>query len=261
MKIFKFDHEPSFAELWDACVYNLLYNTENYKKDIEELFERLGISKQSKIIDTSAGGGFPAIELSKEGYEIVSTDGFDDEVELFNRKAKEHGVNTQCKKVFWKDLPGLLSNNSFNFLFCRGNSFIYADGGWNAMVEIDVAKAMENYESTMKVFYDLLKPGGWMYVDKFKDDETTHREKVGEIQVNGSPIEDLVFWTQRFPEKKIRQASMIRKAGDNENSVPNITYDLSGAELEKCMSKVGFKNIQKVSLPSEQHFDVWMAQK
>lgn len=260
MKTFHFDHEPTFAELWDVCVYGHLYRIEDYKKDAEDLLQKIGISKQSKIIDTAAGGGFPAIELIKDGYDIVCADGFDDQVELFNQKAKEQGLHVRCIKAFWEDLPGLFVNNSFDFLFCRGNSFIYAAGGWNTIVEIDGTKAVNSYKNTLKIFYDLLKPGGWIYVDKFKDDETTHREKVGEIEVNGT-FEDLIFWTQRFPEKKTRQASMIRKIDGHEKSVPNFTYDLSSDELERLFTETGFKSVRKIQLTSEKTFDVWIAQK
>jgi cyclopropane fatty-acyl-phospholipid synthase-like methyltransferase len=261
MKTFNFDHEPTFAELWDVCVYNLLYKVEEHKKDIESLFQKLGVSKESKIMDVSSGGGFPAIELIKDGYTIDCADGFDDEVELFNQKAKAQGINVKSIKAFWKDLPNLFQAESFDFLFCRGNSFIYAGGGWNSMIDIDQQESAKNYKDTLKIFYDLLKHGGWMYIDKFKDEETTHRETVCEIKVNDGNPEDLIFWTERFPEQKIRQASMIRKDGDYEKKTPNITYDLSSQELESFLAEVGFKNIQKTSIPSEQHFDVWIAQK
>jgi hypothetical protein len=261
MKLFTFDHEPTFAELWDVCVYNLLYQVGDYIRDVESLFQKLGISKESKIIDTSAGGGFPGIELAKDGYNIVCTDGFDDEVELFNQKAEGQGVDARCAKTFWKDLPALFQGNTFDFLFCRGNSFIYAGGGWNAMAEVNREESEKNYIETLKVFYDLLKPGGWMYIDKFKDEETTHQEKVCEIKVNNGRVEDLIFWTERFPEQKIRQASMIRKQGDTERKTPNITYDLSSQELESFLAGIGFKSIQKTSIPSEKVFDVWIAQK
>ncbi len=261
MKTFQFDHEPTFAELWDACVYNLLYQAQDYKKDIVELFSKIGIDKKSKIIDVSAGGGFPALELIKDGYDIVCSDGFDDEVELFNRKAKQEKVSSRCIKVLWKELPEHFSSNSFDFLFCRGNSFIYADGGWNTPIKVDTIEVMNNYQNTLNIFYDLLQPGGWIYVDKFKDNETTHQEKVGEVKVNNENSEDLIFWTQRFPEKKMRQASMIRKENDHEKKIPNISYDLSSVELEGLLGKAGLRNIQKIDLPSEKTFDIWIAQK
>jgi len=261
MKTFNFDHEPTFAELWDACGYNLLYVSEEYKKDLENLFDKLRMTKESKIIDTSAGGGFPGIELIKDGYNVTCVDGFDDQVELFSLKAKKQGLMNTCIKALWKDLPTMFPNDSFDFLFCRGNSFIYAGGAWNSMIKIDANESIKNYKETLAIFYNLLKPGGKIYIDKFKDDETTHREKVCEIKIGEGESENLVFWTQRFPEQKIREASMIRETAQGEKKVPGITYDLSAAELESFLTETGFQNIQKINVPSEKHFDVWIAQK
>ncbi len=260
-RTFIFDKEPTFAELWDKCVYGLLYNIDEYLQDIEELFTKLGVTKKSYIIDASAGGGFPSLDLIKAGYNIVCTDGFQDEVDLFNKKSKSFELEARCINVRWENLQSNFQNNTFDFLFCRGNSFIYAGGGWNETIEIEQDKSLSNYKQTLSTFYDLIKPNGWIYIDKFKDSETSHREKVGEIKVGNNPNEDLIFWTQRFPEKRIRQASMIRKNESGERGVPNITYDLSAPELEKMFVEVGFKNVQKINLNSEKHFDIWIAQK
>jgi len=207
------------------------------------------------------GGGFPSLELIKDGYRVTCTDGFEDEVILFNSKAKQLGLDKSCKKILWNELVKKFSPDAFDFLFCRGNSFIYAGGGWNSMVEINTSRAIVDYKKTLKIFYNLIKPGGWIYLDKFKDSETTHREKVCEIKVGENNPEELIFWTERYPEQKIRQASMIRKIGNVEKKVPNITYDLSSTELESIFSEVGFKNVRRLDLPSESHFDIWLAQK
>lgn len=260
-QIFIFDKEPTFAELWDKCVYGFLYNIDEYMQDIEELFAKLGVTKQSDIIDVSTGGGFPSLDLMKAGYHIDCTDGFQDEVDLFNKKSKSFGLETRCINVRWENLQNTFQKNTFDFLFCRGNSYIYAGGGWNEMIEIEQDKSLSNYRQTLSIFYDLIKPNGWIYIDKFKDSETSHKEKVCEIKVGNNPNEDLIFWTQRFPEKRIRQASMIRKNESGERGVPNITYDLSASELGKMFEEVGFKNVQKIELGSEKHFDIWIAQK
>lgn len=260
-RTFIFDKEPTFAELWDKCVYGLLYNIGEYTQVIEELFTKLGVTKQSDIIDVSAGGGFPSLDLIKDGYNITCTDGFQDEVDLFNKKSKSFELDTRCVNVRWENLHNTFQKNTFDFLFCRGNSFIYAGGGWNEMIEIEQDKSLSNYKQTLSTFYDLIKPNGWIYIDKFKDSETSHKEKVCEIKVGNNPNEDLIFWTQRFLEKRMRQASMIRKNESGERGVPNITYDLSALELEKMFVEVGFKNVQKIELGSEKHFDIWIAQK
>lgn len=260
--MFNFNHEPTFAELWDKCVYHLLYNADDFKKDMERLFDKLKISKESKIIDVAAGGGFPTLELFKDGYNVACTDGYSDQVSLFNLKAKDSGLDVTCTKVFWYDLPSMYANDSFDFLFCRGNSFIYAGGAWNSMIDIDPIKAINDYKSTLKIFYDLLKPHGWIYIDKFKDSETTHREKVGKIKVNDEGSEELIFWTERFPEEKVRRASILRKKENGEeHGVPNITYDLTFPELRQLLESVGFSAIESVKIPSEKHFDIILAQK
>ncbi len=261
IKKFEFDHEPTFAELWDKCVYSLLYDVEKYKGDIEALLAELGINKNSDIIDVSAGGGFPALELIEDDYNVTCTDGYADQVVLLNQKALNQGLKVRCDQVLWNDLLEKFPAQSFDFMFCRGNSFIYAGGGWNSMIKVDTENALDKYKQTLKTFYDLLKDGGWIYIDKFKDTETTHREKVGEIEVQGEEAEELIFWTERFPAQKIRQASMIRKKGDQEQKVPNITYDLSSSELESILREVGFKNVQKKRIDGETHFDIWIAQK
>lgn len=261
MKQFKFDHEPTFAELWDVCVYKALYVLNDYKKDLEKLFEKTGITKESQIVDVSAGGGFPSLDLIKEGYNITCVDGFDDQVELFNKKSKQESLKNRCVKSLWSELPKIFKENSFNFLFCRGNSFIYADGGWNDEIEIKEENSVENYKKTLKIFYNLLKEEGYIYIDKFKDTETTHYQKVGELIVDDGDVEDLIFWTERSPENKIRRASMIRKKNGIEKKTPNVTYDLSSQELESFLSDVGFREIQKINIDSEKHFDVWIAKK
>lgn len=260
-QVFTFDQEPTFAELWDKCVYGFLYNIDEYTSDLEKLFVKLGVEKQSHIIDVSAGSGFPSLDLVKSGYSIKCTDGFSDQVDLFNKKSKSLGLQSRCINVSWENLERTFQKNTFDFLFCRGNSFIYAGGGWNEMIEIKQDKSLANYRQTLSIFYDLIKPNGWIYIDKFKDSETSHQEKVCEIKVGNNSNEDLIFWTQRFPEKRIRQASMIRKSESEERGIPNITYDLSVPELEKMFVEVGFRNVRKIELGSEKHFDVWIAQK
>jgi len=57
MKLFKFKKEPVYADLWDVCLHNLLYNKDKYVSEIINLFKKVNINKKSKLLDTSAGGG------------------------------------------------------------------------------------------------------------------------------------------------------------------------------------------------------------
>ena len=262
MNTFNFSSEPSFAELWDKCVRNLLYDVSDYTRDIEELFTSKNINKTSKILDISAGGGFPALDLSLKGYVIDCIDGSNDEVELFNKKSKENKLEVRCEKVLWKDIASLHRNNSYDFLFCRGNSFIYAAGGWNIEQDIDVTESKKVFEQTLVNFLALLKDGGYMYIDKFMDTEVSHYETVGEIKVGDESAEKLVFWTERFPEQNIRKASLIiEKINGDKIAVPNTTYDLKGLEFEEMLKGAGFSSVSQIKLPSEKHFQIWLCKK
>ena len=66
--------------------------------ELENLFKKNKIKKNSKIIDLSAGTGFPALELIEKGYTIDCMDAMDDEIAVFTKKAKERGLKAKCKK-------------------------------------------------------------------------------------------------------------------------------------------------------------------
>jgi hypothetical protein len=184
----------------------------------------------------------------------------EDEIEVFKERALENGVSHEISKIAWKEIPENYEKETYDFIFCRGNSFIYADGGWNKNQEVNRESSLESYEETLKIFYDALKSGGYLYVDKFPDNEKLQKETVAKIKVEGK-LEELIFFTEKMPEKRMRKASMIRKNSDAiETGIPNVTYNLSGTELEEMMRKIGFE-FEKIKIKSETHFDVWLARK
>tara|TARA_Y100000310_G_C20443706_1_gene697326 strand:+ start:63 stop:845 length:783 start_codon:yes stop_codon:yes gene_type:complete len=257
----KFSKEPEFADLWDACLYNLLYKEREYTSEILQLFKRIKIDETSKILDSSAGTGFIALHLRKKGFCINCMDPLDDEVRVFKRKARKMNISQQIRKIFWKDIPRSYNNKKFDFIFCRGNSFIYADGGWNERQNVSAKFSLESYKNTLQIFYNQLNEGGYLYLDKFPDNEKPHKDKVGEIQIGNNEPEELYFYTKKIPAKRYREAAMIRKNRvGNESSIPNMTFDLKEKEVEIMLKEVGF-TFEKIKLKSEKHFVVWLAKK
>jgi len=232
-----------------------------YVVELEDLFSTIDISKDSKIIDVSAGTGFPALELIESGYNIDCMDAMDDEIAVFMKKAKKKGLKTTCKKLTWLEIPSHYKKKNYDLVFCRGNSFIYAAGGWNKAQGIDQKKSLEIYEKTLQVFYDLLEDGATLYIDKFKDSEKPHKTKVGEVKIKGKKY-DLIFYNEVNKKRHERYAAMLlRDENGVEKGLPNMTYLLTEKELLQMMKNVGFKNIKKVKLKTEGHFDVWIAKK
>lgn len=259
--IIEIHNNPTLDDVWDLCIRNFLYDQKKYIDEIIALFERIGITKESRIADVSAGGGFPALNLMELGYKVDCFDGFASN--LFNKNALKQKQEAYCSKVLWQDLPEVISQGEYDFIFCRGNSFIFAGGGWTELTDFDIEKVRSAYAKTAKIFADMLKPGGYMYVDKFKDSELGHREKLATIKV-GSEDQDLMFSSKRSPETKTRQVFMQRMIGDKlVNNETRITYDLLGKELLQFLTEGGFSDVQVINnvIPEEKHFDVWLAKK
>ncbi len=262
MKTFTYDKMPHISELWDDCVNSLVYDPNEYTDDLERLFKKLKINTESKILDSSAGSGFPALELAKRGYSVDCMDVSKEAIEIFNRKAHNSNLDIKCKQLSWLEIPNHYSKDNFDLLFCRGNSFIYAAGGWDSESKTSREIALENYEKTLKVFYDSIKPGGSIYIDKFKDSEEKSKAMVGKIKI-GEEEYDWYFHRNPMEESKTREAGMIlRDKRGKENPIVSFqTYLLSENELTGLMKKVGFSDIEKITLESETHFDIWLARK
>lgn len=261
MKELRFDKDPEYADLWDACLYNFLYNPSKYTKEIINLFNELNISNKSKILDSSAGTGFISLHLRESGYEIECMDPMDDEIRVFKRKAKKLKVNPQINKISWSDIPRVYKNKKFDFIFCRGNSFIYAGGGWNKRQKVNEERSISAYKKTLQIFYNRLEDGGYLYLDKFPDNELSHNDVVCHLKIKGKDTEELLFYTKKIPEKRYREAMAIRrKSNGSESGVPNMTFDLKEKETEKMMREIGFK-VKKLKLNSEKHFVAWLARR
>ncbi|MEK6927671.1 MAG: class I SAM-dependent methyltransferase [Nanoarchaeota archaeon] len=258
---FVFKEKPSFAKLWDICLYNLMYDAPKYVIEIEKMLKEIKLNKDSNYIDLSAGTGFLSLELAQKGYSFDFMDAMDDEIEEFNSKASKMKVKAHCKKLTWLKIPGNFPDNHYDMAFCRGNSFIFAAGGWNEPNKVDPVRNKEIYEKTLKIFYNLLKKGGYLYIDKFKDDELPGKSLVGKIVVNKN-VSDLLFYTEIKKEEGYRKSSMLlRDTNGKEEGLPNMTYLLSLSELEDMLKKVGFSEIKQVKLKSEEHFVVLLAKK
>lgn len=260
--LIKFKKEPEFAELWDVCLHNLLYNKDKYLKEIISLFKKIGISQESRILDSCAGTGFISLYLRSMDYLVKCMDPMDDEIRVFKEKAKNLNVDNEIFKCSWAGIPSVFKNEKFDFIFCRGNSFIYADGGWNKEKTVNTKSALSSYKKTLKIFYNSLKIGGYLYLDKFPDNETSHKDLVASVQISNKEKENLFFYTRRIKSKRIREAAMIiANKNGQERYVPNVTFDLSGLELEKILYEVGFKSVKKVRFKEEKNFTVWLVQK
>ena len=254
LKIFPFNHQPSFAELWEVAI-ETLYDRPIYVNEFKAMLEANGITKGSRILDTCSGGGFPALDLVRDGYRVEALDASVDMVELYNCRSADLGLISRCTHGRWQELPRLLPGQKYDLLICRGNSFRHAAGGWNK-AEKGFPNADAAYHETLQIFREALKPGGRLYVDISRD-PTNHREMICWIDVEGRH-EQLNFVIEQ--DGAVRRASFIRVSPDGtEIKLPNSAPALVPYELEQLIKKAGFR-LQPVSIPAESElFQGWMA--
>jgi len=256
------EKKPDFPNLWKLVEYDLLYDIEDYLGEMENLFSKLKINKKSKIIDTCVGPGFFIKELLNKDYDVSTMDESKDNVKPFLDDIKELGINHKTTICPWLDMKKHYKSNSFDFMLNRGNSFIFANGGLLEKIPVDKKKTLQAMKKTLKIYYDLLKKGGYLYIDKYRDSEVPSEKVVAKLKIKETKEEkNVVFNVERNPSENYRYASIILrdKQGDD-STVFNKVYDLTEDEMESLLKEVGFK-VEKINLKSEKHFVVWLARK
>lgn len=262
LKEIKVEQEPEFPELWKLCEYELLYDIDEYMEEMEELFGKKGIDKKSKILDTSVGPGFFVQELLENGYNVSTSDKNPKMLAPFKEYLKERGIKHETVISDWKDLDKHFKPSTFDLLLNRGNTFILANGGWHEKIVINRKQTLKAMEICLKVYYKILKKGGYLYIDKFRDSEIPDKKVVATLKNKTTKEKkDVIFYVERVPDENIRYAQMLlRDKNGRETGLPNMTYDLTENEMEDLLKKVGFK-VNKINLKSERHFVVWLAKK
>ncbi|MBW2972060.1 class I SAM-dependent methyltransferase, partial [Candidatus Woesearchaeota archaeon] len=235
-------NDPTFAELWDECLRNLMYHSiSDYIDHIELLFRITGATKSSHILDTCAGTGFPALHLRARGYSVDCMDASDDMIALFLKKAAKEHLPAAITKMRWEQLPGHFEAETYDLLLCRGNSFVYAAGGWMSEQAQTREASMSAYIDTLKKFRSMLKKEGFLYIDKWKDSEVEGRHVIGP---------EIHFEVTR-PEPHTRKARLIAEDSGRKTVFPASAYALSEAELEELILDAGFRSCDKIDIPSE----------
>lgn len=264
IEVLDMDTSPIFADLWRMTEYNLLYNPSAYISEIEGLFEKIGINKKSSILDTCVGPGFFTTEMLQKGYNFRTADKNPYMIIPFQKELKSLGINHDTTISSWLDLPKHFEKESFDMLFNRGNSVVYANGGWNESKPVKRKESMDVLLKTFKIYYDLLKPGGYLYVDKHRDSEVPDSKVSARLNIKDTKEEkDVIFTVERRPAEKVRFAQLSLRDKDNkeESLLTGLVYDLSELEMSDLLKQAGFSKIERLNLKEERHFVVWLAKK
>ena len=251
--------DSGFDEVWNAALYNELYpNYRSFYKEITDLLKQNNISKQSRILDSCVGSGFLTKDLLLDGYDIDLVDKNPSFGEAFisevNKKLQLKKYILQAQWSDYQDHPSM-KPNTYDWIFNRGNSFIYASGGINQEFSADSQLAKRRFIQSLEGLYYVLKPGGVLLLDKYKDEELPFECHVG-FDTNSQ--KDIVWYCHRKPDLSYREASIGLESDDD--VYMHYCDDLSESLLFECASLVGFK-IEKIHLNFEKNFAVYLLTK
>ena len=249
---------------WDICL-DFLYSMEY----VEGLAEFLKQNKVQKVLDCACGTGFPAVHLIPgQDFSLVLSDGNREMADKAREKIGKHRLEAPVFNLKWQELDKKFKEE-FDCVICRGNSLVYVDS-WGKNT-INPEKAKRELEISLKNFYNVLREGGFCYIDlisrkEFENPSGVTCELFGKKKINGS--EYSVVWLVKHDKKnKVRAWSpQILEWNNgivtNKKSFSMKSYLLNHQELEEMLYSAGFSNIRKcVKIKGENHYDVFIAHK
>ncbi len=140
-------------------------------------------------------------------------------------------------------------------MICRGNSFIYASGGINTEFTPNREVAERRYIEALQGINYVMKPGAFLYLDKYKDAEKPFKCSVGFDTVSKK---DIIWYCNRKAEAGFREASIGLE--DDKNAYVHRCDDLDNQLLVQSAVTAGFK-VKEIDLVYEKNFSVFLLEK
>ncbi len=249
----------NIVNVWDTDL-KILYPRKKFTSEIIKILTRLKLDSNSKILDASAGTGFPALELIKEGFQITINDASVQMLNLLKSNVKKSSL--KVSRIY--NLPWHLLDKSikseFDLVFCRGNSLIYAKS-WHKKLNTSEG-LQDDIILNLRNFYNLLNPGGILWVDITSDKEISTGPKI--VNKEKGKVDGIKFqstWKIYHDYKrKLRTVNINIDYNHKKYSHTLYSYLLNSSELKELLKIVGFKKIRKIK-PKYEIYTVLIAQK
>jgi ubiquinone/menaquinone biosynthesis C-methylase UbiE len=140
-------YEKKFVDKWDDLI-----NWDKRQEAEDRFFERALASRGArKVLDAATGTGFHSVMLKEAGFDVTAVDGAAEMLDQAERNAQRRGLNIPFVHSDWSKLGSVL-HEKYDAVVCLGSSFPHL------FLE-------QERKQTLKVFYDLLKPGGTLIID------------------------------------------------------------------------------------------------
>nr|WP_203723055.1 class I SAM-dependent methyltransferase [Streptomyces coelicoflavus] len=86
------------------------------------------LPSNADVLDCSCGTGQLAVGLAGRGMRVVATDASEAMVRRTAELSEEFGASVRAVRADWEELPGHFQDNTFDMVFCVGNSLHHATG-------------------------------------------------------------------------------------------------------------------------------------
>jgi len=241
-----------------------MYDKPVYVTGLIDTMRRCGIGVDSTILDAGCGTGFPLIELVKRGYRVTGVDKNIEMVNTIPTKAHAAGVSVDIAGFDWTNLPNNFGKCGYDFVYCRGNSLVYADSWAEKLWSADSSRAA--IRIALRNFYEIITPGGMLYVDIPSHREWQDWDVERVVGYSDRKHHDLkVLWiVRRYTSCMMRTVNILvlsREHGEVAH-YKLLSYFLQHEEMMQMLRDAGFADIQpQVDVVGESHYDVYLARK
>jgi SAM-dependent methyltransferase len=116
----------TIAAVYDFLVPDALLTPQGSADAFVEHVESL--PPGARVLDCACGTGTLAVGLALRGYDVVATDASNAMVARTAQLAAEHGVDVGASTCLWEEIPARGWSESFDVVFCVGNSLPHAAG-------------------------------------------------------------------------------------------------------------------------------------
>lgn len=246
----------NIAQLWAICI-KFMWD-EDYVNGLSSFLKK---HHAQSILDCAGGNGFPSIELRKLGFDVTYSDGSKLMFDFFIQKLKESGLQIPHFFVDWKQLSTKI-RQKFDAVLCHGNSLIYVDS-WDENNISEISR--DNIKQSLQEFYNVLKNGGFLYVDttnKKEFNQPTYPiiEEFGEKIIDGKKIK-LTWELTHDYQKKIRTWKSILNIDGQSHEFVYYSYLLAHDDLISLLKEVDFSEVEETQIDGENNYNVYVAYK
>ncbi len=205
----------------------------------------------ARVLDAACGIGIDAAALVRRGFDVTASDASEEMAAVTRQRLRAAGADgANVITSTWAGLPAHFEPDSFDAIFCIGNSIAHAP---NALAAIGAFEA----------FRSILAPGGMLVLDTH-DWELVHGAgSRGEIEPriverDGTRCVRTYSWhvPEAFGDPHVLEIAPIFLDGDSATlrSYPVTMWPFTRAELKRRLTDAGFSSIALDTIPDDERY-------